>query len=517
MVAQRAHDFQIVADEQVGEIVTPLEIAQEIDDLRLDAHVQCAGRLVEHDELGTQHHGPGNGDALALPAGEFMRIAVLAVGIEPHLAQGLSDAMAALLIGQLGLLDEQAFLDDLADGQAWGERAVGILEDDLHFLAQGTHLLLCQTVDTIADIGDGPLGGNQSQQSQAERRLARARLANDAKRLSGAQLQRQAVDGLDVIDGALQQARLDREPDLEIVGFDDDGAAFVGLGRIALRLGVDQVARVGMLRIGEDLFHLAFLDDLAGLHHIYALGHLADDAQVVGDEQHGHAHLFAQIGEKLQDLRLDGDIEGGGRFVGDQQFGLVGERHGDHHALTLAARQFVRIGTEPLFRFMDADFLKQFEDALPGAGVVHAAVQLQDLADLPLDGVQRVQRRHGLLEDDGDAVAADRLHVAVGNLQQVLALEEDLTRGMGRHRIGKQAQDGQRGDGFSGARFANERDGFAAADAERDAVDGERLSVALAEGDGEVADLNQRFRRAHGRSPIGRSCAGRGRRARPRR
>ena len=35
-----------------------------------------------------------------------------------------------------------------------------------------------------------------------------------------------------------------------------------------------------------------------------------------------------------------------------------------------------------------------------------AAVQQQDFADLPLDRVQRIERRHRLLEDDGDVVAA---------------------------------------------------------------------------------------------------------------
>ena len=57
-----------------------------------------------------------------------------------------------------------------------------------------------------------------------------------------------------------------------------------------------------------------------------------------------------QILQKLQDLRLDGDVEGGGRLVGDQEIGLVGERHRDHHALTLAAGKLVRVGAEPLAR-----------------------------------------------------------------------------------------------------------------------------------------------------------------------
>ena len=40
---------------------------------------------------------------------------------------------------------------------------------------------------------------------------------------------------------------------------------------------------------------------------------------------------------------------------------------------------------------------------------VRPLMQQQDLADLLLDGVQRIERGHRLLEDDGDVVAA---HVA---------------------------------------------------------------------------------------------------------
>ena len=49
----------------------------------------------------------------------------------------------------------------------------------------------------------------------------------------------------------------------------------------------------------------------------------------------------------FEDLRLHGDVERGGRLVGDQQVGLVGERHRDHHALALAAGELMRIAREP--------------------------------------------------------------------------------------------------------------------------------------------------------------------------
>ena len=125
-------------------------------------------------------------------------------------------------------------------------------------------------------------------------------------------------------------------------------------------------------------------DDLALLHHDHVVGDAAHDVEVVGDEQHRHADLRLQVLEQLQDLRLHGDVERGRRLVGDQQVGPVGERHGDHHALALAAGKLVRIGAEPLGRIDDADLGQKLDDARfrrRGAAVM----KRDDLADLPLD------------------------------------------------------------------------------------------------------------------------------------
>jgi hypothetical protein len=63
----------------------------------------------------------------------------------------------------------------------------------------------------------------------------------------------------------------------------------------------------------------------------------------VGDEDHGETQLLLELGDQLQDLRLDGDVERGGRFVGDEQLRLARERHRDQHALAHAARHLVRV------------------------------------------------------------------------------------------------------------------------------------------------------------------------------
>ena len=67
-VAHGAHDLQVMADEQISQIVFPLQVAQKIDDLHLHGHVQRAGGFVQHHETRAQNHRAGNRDALALTA-----------------------------------------------------------------------------------------------------------------------------------------------------------------------------------------------------------------------------------------------------------------------------------------------------------------------------------------------------------------------------------------------------------------------------------------------------------------
>ena len=121
----------------------------------------------------------------------------------------------------------------------------------------------------------------------------------------------------------------------------------------------EQRLRVGVLRRGEDLRHGALLANLAVAHHDDVVGDLADDAEVVADEEHAHAVPLLQPGEQLHDLALDRDVERGRRLVGDQQLRLAGQRHRDHHPLLLAARELVRIGGEAALRLGHADLGEQ--------------------------------------------------------------------------------------------------------------------------------------------------------------
>ncbi len=86
-MGQRPHHPQIVADEQIPQLVIGLQLLQQIHDLRLHRHVQRAGRLIQHHEARFQHDGPGDGDALALAAAEFVRIAAADIARQTDLLQ----------------------------------------------------------------------------------------------------------------------------------------------------------------------------------------------------------------------------------------------------------------------------------------------------------------------------------------------------------------------------------------------------------------------------------------------
>src|SRR3546814_8394439 len=114
-----------------------------------------------------------------------------------------------------------------------------------------------------------------------------------------------------------------------------------------------------MLRAIEDVAHRPLLDHAAGVHHHDPVAESGNDAEVVGDHDDGGAEIALQVGQQIEDLRLDGDVEGGGRLVGDQQVRLAEQRHGNHHALAHTAGEIVRVEDEALPGRGDADAVQQ--------------------------------------------------------------------------------------------------------------------------------------------------------------
>ena len=258
-----------------------------------------------------------------------------------------------------------------------------------------------------------------------------------------------------------------------------------------LRDAAEQAERVGMLRIVEDRGTRRALHHAAGVHHRDLVGHLGDDAEVVGDQDDRHAGLLLQFAQQVEDLRLHRDVERGGGFVGDQQVGLAGQRHGDHHALAHAAGHLVRVFVEAAFRRGDAHALQRRDGAAAQrAGRGGAVVRAHRLGDLVADGEHRVQAGHRLLEDHRDAVAADVAHLRRRQVEQVPAVEHDLPGGDAAGRR-HQPHDGQRQHRLAAAALADDAERAAAIDRDVDAVHRGDVAAGGAEHGAQAGDGQQ--------------------------
>ena len=154
-----------------------------------------------------------------------------------------------------------------------------------------------------------------------------------------------------------------------------------GLGRL-LRQRVEERLGVRVAGVGVERRRVGRLHHLARVHDRDPVRAPGDHAEVVGDHDDRHAEPLPQVVDELEDLLLDGHVERGRRLVGDEQLGLAGQRHRDHHALPHAAGELVRVLVHPLPRPRHADQVEHLDRPLVGVLLGHLAVQQHRLGDL---------------------------------------------------------------------------------------------------------------------------------------
>ena len=118
--AHMAHDGQVVGDEEVGQALLGLEVGEQVDDLGLHGHVEGAHRLVADHQVRAQGQRPGDGDALSLPAGELMRVAVEHGAVEADLVEQL-DHPGRQVAAAVEVVDAQGLGHDLGHREAGAE------------------------------------------------------------------------------------------------------------------------------------------------------------------------------------------------------------------------------------------------------------------------------------------------------------------------------------------------------------------------------------------------------------
>ena len=439
-----------------------------------------------------------------------MRIAVPRIGVEPDLGERLHDERLALRRAAPDLVHPEPFLDDLPDRHPRAEAAVRVLEDDLHLAAERAEGTGAERVDGPPEERDPSFARLELEHRESEGRLSRAALADHAHRLPLADLEGDSVYRADVAHGAPQDPAPDREPDLEL--FHLHRVVGVGRGGIGLSAGGrgEEVASVRMLRGVEYPAHRPGLDDASGVHDVDPVGHLLHDPEVMGDEEEGHSEPLPELPEELEDLGLDGHVERGGRLVGDEEVGVVREGHRDHDPLALSAGELVGVGGEAKLGIAEVDEFEQLEDPLAGRRGADRLVEAERFADLLLDRVEGIQRRHRLLEDHRYASPPERAHCRRGRVEEGFAVELDVPAGVPRLRVGKEPEDGQGSDRLAGPALPDESDRLAPAHFERDPANRLDRLAARAEAHVQVGDGEEGLRHAH---PAPRRCGVAGRSA----
>src|SRR3546814_18938501 len=102
------------------------------------------------------------------------------------------------------------------------------------------------------------------------------------------------------------------------------------------------------------------------------------------------SQLALQLVQQGDDLRLDGDVEGGHRLVADDELRVEDQRAGDADALALAAGELVRIAVHVMR--LEPDVLQNGDDAVRDLPVLRQAVNLERLAADLAHGTARIER-----------------------------------------------------------------------------------------------------------------------------
>ena len=175
--------------------------------------------------------------------------------------------------------------------------------------------------------------------------------------------------------------------------------------------------------------------------------------------------------QQIQNLRLNGDVQGRGRLIGNEQFGFARQGHGNHHPLTHATRELMGIVIDPLCGLGNIDQPQHVTGLGHGLLRCQAFVQPECLGNLLTHTQNRVERRHGLLKNHGNFFSPQIAHSLRICLHQVCALEPYLAVGDASGRHGQEFHDGHGGDTFTAARLTHDTQCFASIDVKINAID----------------------------------------------
>ena len=152
-----------------------------------------------------------------------------------------------------------------------------------------------------------------------------------------------------------------------------------------------------MQRILEKFLCFRDFHDIALIDYGDTVRNETDDGKVMRNEQIGNAHLFLELLHQVQNLRTDGYVQCGNRFVGDNKLRLHNHCSGKADTLSLAARELMRITGQMLRK--EADLIDDLLDF--GDTVRLVLVKMEIVKTFGNDIVYRctlIERSRGILE-----------------------------------------------------------------------------------------------------------------------
>ena len=163
--------------------------------LRLRGNVEPRDDLVGEHEIGPQHHGAGDADALPLAAGELVGVAVDRAASEADAIEHAVHQRERRRSVVCQAMEQNRLDQDASDRMPRIERGHRVLEDHLHAPAQRPPRALVERADVDAVEQDrAGRRHDETEQRPAERGLAGAGLADNADGLALADRDVDAVE-----------------------------------------------------------------------------------------------------------------------------------------------------------------------------------------------------------------------------------------------------------------------------------------------------------------------------------
>ncbi len=196
----------------------------------------------------------------------------------------------------------------------------------------------------------------------------------------------------------------------------------------------------------------------------------------MGDKHDRHPQLVLQILDEVQNVGLSGDVERGGRLVGDEQPGLARKRHSDADTLPHPTRKLEGIGRQPGLGAGNTHLTQHLHSAVYRFFFGDLEVEANSLDELVADSMHRRKGAHRFLKDHGDLFAPELANflspgVELGEVDGAVALvQNQLARNYPSGWV-DDLQKRARGHRLAAARFAHHAERFALTNREAHVVD----------------------------------------------